>query len=511
MTATGPAAAVTGACSGTGTAARSREDGMRSNESVRSRPVRQQRRRADAGDARAGDRRPRRVGADPGGGCEPARRQDHGRGVQARPALQAAVRARQRPGRGRRASGPGGATVRAGRGGLRASGQGPHRHLRRADRGRRGRSGAQAGRADDGGGGVAAAGRAHRLAGAGGAGEPAARPEGPHPCGIRRRGDDRDPVGQAPRRATSPRPPAPPTSTGSRTSARTSSSTTVARTSSRCCATSTSSWTPSAARPREVAAGARPGGMAIGIGGPPDPDFAAQLGQGRCCARCWPLLSRRTRRGPGERRCGTRSCSCGPAATSCAQITALVDAGTIRPVIDRVFAFDDTMAALDYVETGRAKGKVVVTMADLPLAHPIMPAYRPHARQHSRKSHPQKGTAMINEQETRHHVVTSYTGRTDPHHRRRRSDFRLPRARPEDRGPGDLPHPPGRGPGQLGPPGRRRHRRATPRSSPSTTGASALPPARRRTPSRRWPRTRSPSSVRWASTRSTSSASPWAA
>ena len=44
------------------------------------------------------------------------------------------------------------------------------------------------------------------------------------------------------------------------------------------------------------------------------------------------------------------------------EITALVDAGTIRPVVDRVFDFDDTMAALDYVGSGRAKGKVVVTM-----------------------------------------------------------------------------------------------------------------------------------------------------
>ena len=34
----------------------------------------------------------------------------------------------------------------------------------------------------------------------------------------------------------------------------------------------------------------------------------------------------------------------------------------IRPVIDRVFDFGDTAAALDYVNSGRVKGKVVVTM-----------------------------------------------------------------------------------------------------------------------------------------------------
>ena len=44
------------------------------------------------------------------------------------------------------------------------------------------------------------------------------------------------------------------------------------------------------------------------------------------------------------------------------EITRLVDAGAIRPVIDRVFPFASTNEALAYVEAGRAKGKVVVTL-----------------------------------------------------------------------------------------------------------------------------------------------------
>jgi NADPH:quinone reductase-like Zn-dependent oxidoreductase len=42
------------------------------------------------------------------------------------------------------------------------------------------------------------------------------------------------------------------------------------------------------------------------------------------------------------------------------QITKLIEAGTIKPVIDRVFPFEKTNEALSYVETGRVKGKVVV-------------------------------------------------------------------------------------------------------------------------------------------------------
>ncbi|MFL6696912.1 MAG: zinc-binding dehydrogenase, partial [Vitreoscilla sp.] len=37
-----------------------------------------------------------------------------------------------------------------------------------------------------------------------------------------------------------------------------------------------------------------------------------------------------------------------------------VEAGVIRPVVDRVFPFEQTNEALAYVEAGRAKGKVVV-------------------------------------------------------------------------------------------------------------------------------------------------------
>lgn len=42
------------------------------------------------------------------------------------------------------------------------------------------------------------------------------------------------------------------------------------------------------------------------------------------------------------------------------EIATLIDSGAIRPVVDRVFPFESTNKAMAYVETGRAKGKVVV-------------------------------------------------------------------------------------------------------------------------------------------------------
>ena len=42
------------------------------------------------------------------------------------------------------------------------------------------------------------------------------------------------------------------------------------------------------------------------------------------------------------------------------EITSLVDSGVLRPVMDRVFPFESTKEALAHVESGRAKGKVVI-------------------------------------------------------------------------------------------------------------------------------------------------------
>ena len=48
--------------------------------------------------------------------------------------------------------------------------------------------------------------------------------------------------------------------------------------------------------------------------------------------------------------------------TQLEQITRLIEAGVIRPVVDKVFPFEATNEAMAYVETGRAKGKVVIKM-----------------------------------------------------------------------------------------------------------------------------------------------------
>ena len=45
------------------------------------------------------------------------------------------------------------------------------------------------------------------------------------------------------------------------------------------------------------------------------------------------------------------------------EITKLIESGDIKPVVDKVFPFAQTNDALDFVESGRAKGKVVINIS----------------------------------------------------------------------------------------------------------------------------------------------------
>jgi len=108
----------------------------------------------------------------------------------------------------------------------------------------------------------------------------------------------------------------------------------------------------------------KPGGLAIGIAGPPDPAFAAQLGRRFPLLPVMALLSLKTRR--AAKRLGVRYSFLFMRADGAqlGQIAALIDAGTLRPVIDRAFPFDRTPDALAYVQAGRSKGKVVIEIKE---------------------------------------------------------------------------------------------------------------------------------------------------
>ncbi|KAB1085755.1 NADP-dependent oxidoreductase [Neorhizobium galegae] len=106
----------------------------------------------------------------------------------------------------------------------------------------------------------------------------------------------------------------------------------------------------------------KPGGKLISISGPPDPDFARQNGSGWLLQQAMRLLSFGIRRKAGRRKIGYSFLFMTANGGQLAQITSLIEAGHIRPVMDQVFPFEKTNEALDYVEKGRAKGKVVIAV-----------------------------------------------------------------------------------------------------------------------------------------------------
>ncbi|KQX48143.1 MULTISPECIES: NADP-dependent oxidoreductase [unclassified Streptomyces] len=108
----------------------------------------------------------------------------------------------------------------------------------------------------------------------------------------------------------------------------------------------------------------KPGGMAISVAGPPDAAFARDLDLNPFLRLAMTALSFKTRR-QAERLGVTYSFLFMKASgDQLRELTPLVDTGKIRPVVDTVFPFDDTLHAMEYVEKGRAKaGKVVVAMA----------------------------------------------------------------------------------------------------------------------------------------------------
>lgn len=106
----------------------------------------------------------------------------------------------------------------------------------------------------------------------------------------------------------------------------------------------------------------KPGGMLISISGPPDPDFARQAGLNLVLRQVMRLLSFGIRRKAKARGVRYSFLFMRADGGQLSQITALIEAGVIRPVVDRVFRFEATNNALAYSETGRSKGKVVVQL-----------------------------------------------------------------------------------------------------------------------------------------------------
>lgn len=106
----------------------------------------------------------------------------------------------------------------------------------------------------------------------------------------------------------------------------------------------------------------RLGGKLVSISGPPDPQFGKEFGVGWFLTSAMRLLSWGVRRRAKQRNIDYSFLFMHPSGSQLSELATLVDSGAIHPIIDRVFPFSDSNEALSYVETGRAKGKVVINI-----------------------------------------------------------------------------------------------------------------------------------------------------
>ncbi len=106
----------------------------------------------------------------------------------------------------------------------------------------------------------------------------------------------------------------------------------------------------------------KPGGKLISISGPPTPDFAKSIGAPWYIKMILSLISSGVRRKAEKLGVEYSFLFMRADGKQLHEITKLIESGAIKPVVDKVFEFDKINEALEYVESGRAKGKVVVNI-----------------------------------------------------------------------------------------------------------------------------------------------------
>ena len=98
----------------------------------------------------------------------------------------------------------------------------------------------------------------------------------------------------------------------------------------------------------------------VSLVGPLDAAFARARGLNFVLTFVFRLMSRKIKRLAKKRQLTYSFLFARPDGDQLAEIGQLLKSERIRPVIDKVFPFEQAKAALEYLAQGRAKGKVVV-------------------------------------------------------------------------------------------------------------------------------------------------------
>lgn len=108
----------------------------------------------------------------------------------------------------------------------------------------------------------------------------------------------------------------------------------------------------------------KPGGAVISIAGPPSTELAQQVRANAVLRFLFWVLSYRVEQQAAQKSARYYRFLTESSGPQLQAIGALIDAGQIKPIIDRTYPFEQIITALEYAAQGRAKGKVVVQMRD---------------------------------------------------------------------------------------------------------------------------------------------------
>lgn len=104
----------------------------------------------------------------------------------------------------------------------------------------------------------------------------------------------------------------------------------------------------------------KPGGTLVSLTGPPTGEFAKGIGLAWYFQIIMNLLSLSVRRKAKKLNVNFKFLFMKADGKALSEITKLIESEKVRPIIDKVFSFEQTNEALSYVESGRSKGKVVI-------------------------------------------------------------------------------------------------------------------------------------------------------
>jgi NADPH:quinone reductase-like Zn-dependent oxidoreductase len=107
----------------------------------------------------------------------------------------------------------------------------------------------------------------------------------------------------------------------------------------------------------------KPGARIVSIAAVPEPQTAIKdLGGGRVLSAMFWIVSYGVRSRARRAGISYRYLFMHPSGSELAELAELIEQGELKVIVDRTYPFAKISDALAYVETGRAKGKVVVTM-----------------------------------------------------------------------------------------------------------------------------------------------------